>query len=132
MHELKTERIIAGSLYNYNLYLVLKLEWNSSGNTWKYAAEKRDMYVNIYENSYLTDFNGIVYAPSASPNLPNANVQQNKILNFSCANNVSIHLRSYNIYGSGYVNWSVEVYGSIRHNIVGDASVNKWYNEVSW
>lgn len=132
VHELKTERIIAGALYNYNLYLVLKLEWNSSGNTWKYAAEKRNMYVNIYENSYLTDYNGIVYAPSAISTLPTATVQQNKNISFNCANNVSIHLRSYNIYGSGYVQWSVEVLGDIRHQINGDANINKWYNNVSW
>jgi hypothetical protein len=130
VHEIYNESFTTGAQYHNTLYLRIKLEWNPSGNKWRSASEKRNIYINITDNSYLTNNNQMINAisqigrPSGTPiNISNS---------FTCSNDRSILLRHYYTFGPVYSKWSVDIQGTIDHEINGDIWTNKWLNYVSW
>lgn len=130
VHEIYSESFTTGAQYHNTLYLRIKLEWNPSGNKWRGASEKRNIYLNITDNSYLTNNNQMVNAVSqiGRPNGTPVNISDS----FTCSNDRSILLRHYYTFGPVYSKWSVDINGVIEHEINGDRWNNKWVNYVSW
>lgn len=126
VHELYTERISTGGAYACYLYLRLKLEWRNNSGKWNFAGEKRNIDVNITDDSKLVSTTGFLvennYAPYGATNI---------VRSFSCSQNQTILLR-YNTVLVPLSQWSASVTGTITHRINGDNPANVYYNTVNW
>lgn len=125
VHELYTEIIYTGMQRNYFLYLRIKLEWNYSGRSWKFAGEKRTINVNIIDDSKLITTTGA--------HVPNEGLSY-IAKSFSCSQDQKILLRyafDSTLIG-GASQWSASVTGTIIHKINGDINTNEWTNDVNW
>ena len=126
VHELYTEVIYSGLQYNYFLYLRIKLEYNNTGRSWKFAGEKRTINVNITDDSNLVGVTGFLVANNNAPY-----GATNIVQSFSCSQDQKILLR-YNATPTSLSTWSASVTGTIIHKINGDYSGNEWTNHVNW
>lgn len=125
VHELYTEIIYDGMQRNYFLYLRIKLEWNYSGRSWKFAGEKRTINVNIIDDSKLITTTGAYVPNQGLTHIVNS---------FSCSQDQKILLRYAfdSALMSSASQWSASVTGTIIHKINGDINTNEWTNDVNW
>lgn len=130
VHEIFSESINAGFVQTNLLYLRIKLEWNPSSNRWRQASERRNININIVDNSYLVGSNNAIVFAHSPINRP-ATIPVSINQNFSCSQDQTILLRQFNITQS-WTQYSVSITGEITHHINGDTWSNRWVNSSYW
>lgn len=124
VHELYAESISSGYSYICSLYLRVKLEWNPSGGSWRFAGEKRTIAVNLSCATSYTTTTGSIVPSSYKSTMVNKT--------FNCSQNQNILLRSEVVGIAPPSSWVIDITGTIYQKINGDLEENAWTNSVNW
>lgn len=130
VHEAYAQEMWIGLFYQYELYLRVKLEYNSTGSRWRLSGEIREININLSNSSYLLDNAG-------RPIIQNFNIPRvigNISFNGSCASHQTILLTEYTglVAPVSTIGWDVTVNGTITEKMKGDIEANRWTDQVNW
>jgi len=130
VHEVVAELIVTGApfaqVYQYSLYLRVKLEYNHKGRSWRLSGENRDISINIKNTSFFTNHLGTNYSTGSN------SVYSVRFSN-SCTSHQTIFLSEVNSPGpisGGY--WNINIKGTITEKMFGDVERNRWRDNINW
>lgn len=112
-----------GGIVYWSMYLSIKfkLEWSSTGSRWRTASELRDIELNLLGSAYIN------FAPSAQSYQVGPSIS--RVESFQGQGDIQRGLAQLNGSGTfGNAYWTINLYGSIAQQVVGDVPQNKWIN----
>ncbi|MEW7292722.1 hypothetical protein [Aquimarina sp. 2304DJ70-9] len=127
VHEVFAQYLSLGYIRQYSLHLRVKLEYNYRRNRWRLSGERREININITNNSFLRNQFGQVSSSYPS------DIQRSIVFSSGCSSHVNRFLNSVEAPGlipNAY--WDVNVSGRIVEKMLGDDERNRWTDRISW
>lgn len=130
VHEVFAEHLNTGGpfeVHAYRIFLRVKLEYNHKRRRWRLSGEKREISINLTNNSFLRNHNGPV-----SPHPSDVN-NRSVVFSSSCTSHQTILLNSVTAPGAiAGAHWDINVNGTITEKMYGDVERNRWRNRINW
>lgn len=130
VHEIRTyTESYTSNVNSYNIVyryakvlLRIKMEWKTSRGKWRPAGETRNVTINVTGNATMKNDGGSGYY-TAGPE-----INQNYSLQVNSDHDVILGIYYVDTYGTGEVQWQLDLWGTIYQHVVGDNVSNGWYN----
>ncbi|EZH71702.1 hypothetical protein ATO12_05930 [Aquimarina atlantica] len=130
VHEVYAEHLNTGGpfeVHSYRIFLRVKLEYNRKRRKWRLSGERREISINLTNNSFLRNHNGPVSSHPSDVN------NRSVVFSSACATHQTILLNSVTAPGEiAGAHWDINVNGTITEKMYGDVERNRWRDRINW
>ncbi|WP_074408643.1 hypothetical protein [Aquimarina megaterium] len=130
VHEVYAEHLNTGGPFRvdtYRIFLRVKLEYNPKRRRWRLSGERREISINLSNNSFLRNHNGPVSSHPSDVN------NRSVVFSSSCATHQTLLLNSVTAPGPiAGAHWDINVSGTITEKMYGDVERNRWRDRINW